>query len=210
MKKILIVSMIILGLIILTIGLIILFNDNTQKVIKNKELKGEELIVLLKGARAHLTESEELKNNTFTDESMILFALDYIGVSDDYEKPNYQEFNTIVNKADIEAVVKYIFNTAIDYSKVTFEVRGEYINVPLYLPSTDAQIYKYKNTIYNEVEKTYTAYIDCLEPITTDYFEVVDEKVLEYNEEDVLETMLFKYKIVDGRKVLLAYRTESN
>lgn len=210
MKKIAIISIIILGIIILSIGLIILFNDSTQKTIKNKELKGEELIVLLKGARAHLTESEELKNNTFTDESMILFALDYIGVSDDYEKPNYQEFNTIVNKADIEAVVKYIFNTAIDYSKVTFEVRGEYINVPLYLPSTDAQIYKYKNTIYNEVEKTYTAYIDCLEPITTDYFEVVDEKVLEYNEEDVLETMLFKYKNVNGRKVLLAYKTESN
>ena len=181
--------------------------EQKEKIQVNNKLTTNQMINLLMCARYHLTKSEILEQNSITDESMIVFALDYIMISE--ENPNITSANeyTIAKVSEIEDAVWYIFDKGIDYSKVSFRISGEYIYIPEYLMGRDARIYKFKAREYNQNEDVYTVYIDCLEPSPSQFSEIIEGSVTEYDTRNVMETQIFKYKEKDGRKVLLAYNS---
>lgn len=189
---------------IVTMIIININPEERQKVQINNKLTEDEMLMLIKYAQHHITQSDNLQNNSITDESMIVFALDYMNVVGGYDITNTDEYIK-AKRLDIEEVVKYIFDRSINYSNVTFEISGEYISVPVYPTGTDAQIYKFKSREYNDVDETYIASIDCLEVGSSMYSEIIEGNVTDYDEKYVIKTLLFKYKEIDGRRVLLAY-----
>ena len=212
MKKMKIV--IILGIIIF-IALILIsilsYNPERKEKIKlNRTLSSDEMQTLLKFAQYHLNKSEKLEDYSITDEYMIVFALDYIDVSGEYRPVEYFDDYTKVRRLDIERAVEYVFGKSINYNNVNFEKDDEYINVPIYPFGTDAEIYKFRAREYNSDLDFYIAYIDCIESSPSKFNELSENKVTEYDENNIKKTMVFKYKEQDGRKILLAFNVEYN
>lgn len=194
---------------IITMIVININPEERQKVQINSKLTEDEMIMLIKYAQHHITRSNNLENNSITDESMIIFALDYMNVVGGYDVINTTEYIK-AKRLDVEAVVKYIFDKDINYSNVTFDINGDYILAPVYPTGTDAQIYKFKSREYDEIENTYIVSIDCLEVGSSRYSEIIEGNVTDYDEKYVIKTLLFKYKEIDGRRVLLAYNSIFN
>ena len=178
--------------------------EQREKEKVNKALSNEQISMLVKRARDDLTKTKNLEVGSITDESMIIFASDYISVEDSNSLVYTEEY-TIANVSDIEEKVLYIFDKQIDYSKVSFEIMDGQIYIPVFLRSTDAQVYKFRTREYNEQQDVYTAYIDCLEPSPDQYTELSEAAVTEYNPDKVINTMIFKYRVKEGRKILLAF-----
>lgn len=194
---------------IVTIIIMNINPEQQQKVQANNKLTEDEMLTLIRYAQYHITESDSLESGSITDEAMIVFATDYMKAVGGY---NITVSTDVTNAkiVDIESVVRYIFDRSINYSNVSFERNGEYMSVPMYPIGTDAQIYKFKSREYNETENIYTVSIDCLEVGTSKYSEIIEGSVTSYDERYVIETLVFKYKEIDGRKVLLAYNSVFN
>lgn len=207
-----IILIVLIVVFVITIAIVILNHnpEEKQKQQANNKLNTDQMLALLKYAQYHLTPFDNLTSNTLSDEYMILFALDYIQVTEGHSKFSTTDDSIIANISDIEQAVKTIFNKEIDYSKVTFELSGESIFIPIYPIGTDAQIYKFRTREYNDTQDIYTVYIDCLEVGTSKYSELIEGSVTEYNKNDVLRTLVFKYTENEERRILLAYNIERN
>ena len=209
-----ILGIILVVLVIAFIITIIVMNINInpekqEKQQANNELSTDQMLMLLKCAQYHLNKSENLENNSITDEYMIVFATDYLSLLSEYNVIYNNDYQT-VKLSDIEQMVKFIFDRDINYSNVSFKVDGDHIYIPIYPIGTDAEIYKFRKRGYNESQNTYTVYIDCLEVGPSQYSELIEGSVTEYNQDDVIKTMIFKYKENEGRRVLLAYNSIFN
>lgn len=209
--KILGIILIILAVLIISVALIInLFTSPEQKEKQqaNNKLNTDQMLALLKYAQYHLERFDE--NKFLSDEYMIVFALDYLGVTGENEGISSSDEYITVKRDSIEAAVRYIFNKEINYSNIPFRQTADSILVPIYPIGTDAQIYKFKSREYNEATNVYTVYIDCLEIGPSRYSEIIEGSVTEYDEEDVLRTLVFEYKEMDGRRVLVGYNVVYN
>ena len=198
-------------LIVLAVGFVIMLIINI--IPKNKQEVNEFLSMaeskdLLKYLRYDLNKSENLQEGSITDEAMVKASFSYMLVfseNKDKIEYDYENFLAKVSKNNINEIALKMFNKKIDYSKITFNMDGEYINVPI-LPTTgDMQVYKYNRTEYNKETNTYIAYIDCLEPQYDELGKLIEPSETKYSETSVIATMVFKYKEIDGRRVLIAY-----
>ena len=210
MKNKLLIALII-SIVIFIVLVFMMILKPSEQVSSNKELNTTQIVALLKHTMRDLTVSPTLKDGSITTDDMIKFALSYMGVEGNYLISYTDNSATaIANKQDIVDVVKHIFNKEIDFTNTQYKTTTSSIYIPLNRVGTDAQIYKLSSKEYDEVEGTYKAYIDVLEVSAGQFNEIVEESVTEYNKQDVIFTQVFKYKIVDGRKILLAYNLISN
>ena len=112
--------MLIIAIICFIIALIVLILNTKQneKEQANQQLNAEHMIILMKHAVYNLNSSEDLSNNSITDEAMIRFALSYMAVSD-LDNVLYDEYGTIatVSVETIEQAVEHIFNRKINVLK---------------------------------------------------------------------------------------------
>lgn len=200
--KILLVLLIVVFVIVLIRT--IFTQDKTEKTKINNELNSEQMLDIIKNARYALNKSKELIPNSITDESMINFASYYMQLLGEYTV-EHTENEVIAKISDVQEVVKHIFDRDLNLSNVSYNVVENRIFVPLYPKSTDVQIYKFRSRTYIEEQDVYIAYIDCLEPYAYQYSEFIQGSMTEYSQDDVIRTLEFKYKIKDGRKILLAY-----
>lgn len=178
------------------------------------ELNNEQLKFLIKEMTKYLHSSENINNNTsFTEDEMLNFAFSYMAFLDkDGTNTKIDEENSmgIVSLNAVEEYVTYIFGIEdLNLENISYEIDQDTVYIPLNLQGGDAQVYKYKNTTYNQTTGEYIAYIDCLEVMSAEDLSNLMTKS-EYNEEDVVFTLLIKYKVVGNRKILLAYTYESN
>lgn len=185
---------------------------NQEKIDRNEQLNTEQTIILIKNAISNLSSSEDLVTNSISDEEMIVFALGYLQVTGEGSiKRTNDGMASIMNLEEIEQTVKFIFDRQIDYNKVSFKIETNKILIPTVISSTDLQIFKYRKKDYDETNNEYTVYIDCLEPRSaSDISKLIKPTILDYSESDVFRTIIFKYKEVDGRKVLLSYKKINN
>ena len=195
---------------LVTLVIIIINNDPAKKEKEeiNNKLSTDQMINLLKYANYHLRDFNELKSIKMDEKYMVLFALDYIQVAKQDIKIEYTSEYRIVLKTAIDEAVKHIFDKSIDYSNLEFELKDDKVYVTNYPIGTDAQIYKFKTREYDETTGIYTVYIDCLEANGSDFSEIVEGSVTEYEEEYVFSTMVFKYLEKENRRVLVAYSLE--
>ena len=106
--------------------------------------------------------------------------------------------------------INYLFGIEnIDISKSEYEVKEGKIYIPLNLQGGDLQIYKYVETLKTNKDCEYIAVIDCLEPTSAEDMSTL-LSVSEYDKDAVIMTLKIRYKIVDSRKILLAYSAEVN
>ena len=175
----------------------------------NTELSTDKMIALLKYARPVLTHSDSLEIGSITDEDMITFAGYYISLDNNKNLNYFDEYKT-ANITDIEEAISYIFDEQVDYSKVSFKVENNIIYIPKCYISTDMQVYKFNKRVYDEKQQVYISYIDCLEMGPSRYTELSPDSVTEYDRDSVVNTLVFKYRIKDGRKVLLAFDSVIN
>lgn len=197
-------------LIIIFVIAVIIFCLNTkdkEKEKANQELNAEQMVVLIKRAVSNLNSSETLSDNSITDEAMIRFALSYMQVLGEYSI-SYTDYDTVATTSlkDVEQTVEFIFGKQINYSNVTFQIDRGIISIPIFMGSTDTQIFKYRTKEYNDIQDTYVAYIDCLEPGRSNYSELKESSTTEYNQDAVNKTIIFKYREQQGRKILLSYK----
>lgn len=192
----------------------ILPNKHEEQIKTNYKLGEEGIQYLLKCVQKYLPSSTDLQKTNYTSEAMIDFAVSYMEMDENYNKKIiYKDNDSIieVNKKDILQIVDYIFDkNDIDFSDISYETNESSVFVPRNIQGGDAQVYKFKNTEYIQSEDAYVAYIDCLEIMGNLNTEIVQADEVEYNEKDVLATISLKYKIVENRKVLLAYNIEIN
>lgn len=174
----------------------------------NNTLSTDQMINLLKYANYHLRDFDVEQSTQLDEKYMVLFALDYIQVAKQNVKIEYTSEYRIVLKTAIDEAVKHIFDKSIDYSKLEFELKDDKVYVTNYPIGTDAQIYKFKTREYDEKAGIYTVYIDCLEASGSDFSEIIEGSVTEYEEKYVFSTMVFKYIEKENRRVLLAYSLE--
>lgn len=209
MKNKLGVIFIVLLVIFIIMVVMVVLNPNEQ-VKSNKELNETQIVALLKRTTQDLTKSNTLQNYSFTNDSMIRFAFSYMGLIGKYNVSYKDNGSTaIVNKSDIEEVAKYIFDRQVDFGTTSYIIDATKIYIPINLGG-DAQIFKYKTKEYDELEDTYKVYIDVLEVGASKYSELEPSNVTKYDTNDVIFTMVFKYKEQDGRRILLAYNVISN
>lgn len=209
LKIILIVASIVFVILIL-VAVLTYDPVKQEKKEANNKLNTDQMLALLKYAQYHLEDFDNLSQNILSEDNMIVFALDYIQVVEGYNNISNTGEHIVVNVSAIEQAVKNIFNKDIDYTRITFNVSDGKVFVPIYPVGTDAQIYKFRSREYNEVQDLYTVYIDCLEIGPSKYSELIEGSVTEYNMDDVIKSMKFIYKEIDGRRVLLAYDLEYN
>ena len=204
---------ILLGLILIIIAIVMIIRQPNIKVKENRELNSEEMVSLLKYATYDLTRSETLEEGSITDDSMVLFAASYMQINSEYQY--YLTFDSEQNmvkvkKEKVEEVVYYIFNRTVNYSNISYKIEDDYIHIVLPYSGGDMQVYKYKSEEYDKSTDTYKVYIDVLETGANRLKKLTDPSIVDYETKDVLFTMIFKYKIVDGRKVLLAFNSINN
>jgi len=211
-----------IGLIVVVIGVICIIMGIISIIPKKQPeinhidvaLNDKQLQFLIKEMQKYLSPAEDInKAEPFTEQEMIQFAFSYIAYLDSTGSKTSIDENTSIGIAsvqDIKTNVTHLFGVDnIDMNKVEYEVKDEKIYIPLNLQGGDAQIYKYKKTTYNDSTKEYIAEIACLDISSPDDKSTLLE-TSEFNEENVICTLSIKYKVVDGRKVLLAYSIHSN
>ena len=206
--KILSVIFIIVLILLIVAVIYRLTSKNVEKVMSNKLLNEEQSMTLMKAAIANLPNFD---NNTvmISEDDMISFALNYMLVAENYDiVVDYESETAIAKVNDVRSVVKYIFDRDINYNNVTNIIEGENMEIPLREGSTDLEIYKLKSKEYDDNTGIYTATIDCIEPDIDNAVELKDPNTLEYSEQDIIGKAIFKYKEIDGRKVLLGYTLE--
>lgn len=209
-KKVIGISIIIFALIILTVAIVSMLNPK-EKVVINEYLGELELISLMKRIPDSLNQSKNLVEGDITDDSKANLALDYIfvkglgSVTTDSEKELW-----VVDRNKLNEIVNYIFGKNLDFSKITYEYDSYYVYIPEKQYSTDMQVYKFRTREYNENENYYISYIDCLETGANRLVELANPNVLDYTQDEVMYTYVFKYREVDGRKILLAFNLDVN
>lgn len=208
------ILLIIISIIIFTGALIMYLVPGDKEIIeKNAKLNEEQIVYLLKNVQKYLDISSDLKENSFSNESMVKFSLAYMDIDDKYySHVEYDEENSlaITDVKYISEVVEHIFGiTDINFEELGYKIEQGKIHIPVNMQGGDMQIYKYKTTEYIESEDVYIAYIDCLEPLGEVDHELLQSSQIEYDEEDVGFKMQIKYKIENNRKVFLAYNETS-
>jgi len=202
-----------IGILVIIIAIILAIPKSPSNVEKiNAELNEEKLQVMLKDMFKYLPQAKDINNPEQYDlDNMISYAFSYIGCLNENNVQIDEENALGITKIDlIKENVNYLFDVLnVDLSKSTFEIKDGKIYIPLNLQGGDAQIYKYVETLHYETTGEYIATIDCLEPTSADDVTILLEKT-EYNKDAVIATLRIKYKIVNNRKVLLAYTVESN
>lgn len=200
-----IVLIILIALFIVTVGIVILNSDTYQKKISNKKILEVETNELIRSAEATLNSSPNLEINSITDDSMIKFAIEYMSGYN----TKYTEDEILVEIQPLEETVEYIFDRKINYQNVSYRYDSEYVYVPEILKNTDIQIYKFNRTEYDKQTGIYVSYIDNLVPLY-DEEQFNDYNVIEYDNSIVMSTLVFKYKIIGDRKILLSYNRVDN
>lgn len=193
---------------ILLIGVICVLLIPSNKEKNNKELSEEQNISLIKKATQSLNMSDTLAIGSITNDSMIKFSVGYMELFNEYSeyfKYDEENFLIIANIQKVEEMVQHIFNKQIDYSNVTYNKDKDNIYVPVEMTGGDAQIYKYRETLYDKETKTYIANIDCLEPSIGNYEQLSNYDKTNYSSTDVIGTIQIKYEEVKGNRILLAY-----
>ena len=208
------IFIILVGIILIFLGVIyLLISIPSEKEKQNTTMSTEKMVNLLKYAPYDLTKSDTLTTGSITEDSMISFATDYMMVNGEFTSYlNFDDDNnvTIVNKEKLEQVVFLLFNKKINYNNVSYNIDGLNIFVPNKINGGDMQVYKYNKEEYDTNSDTYLIYIDVLETGSNRLVKLTDPSVTDYDEAEVIYTMIFKYKIVDGRKIILAFNTISN
>lgn len=201
----------IISIIIFIVMIITMITKPSEVESANKKLNTTQVIALLKHTMYDLTRSATLQTESITMDSMIKFALSYMGVDSNY-LVSYTDNNTmaVVNKQDIIDIVNYIFARDVDFTTTEYKTTSSSIYIPVNRVGTDAQIYKLRTKEYDEAEDTYIAYIDVLEVGMGQFSELVENSVTDYDESDVMFTQVFKYKVEQGRNILIAYNLISN
>ena len=210
------VFIIIIAIMILLGALIMCVEPKTEEqiVVINNELNEEAMIALLKQVPTCLTSSETLSEGVITSADMANFSVAYMELSDKYSKYiTYVEGEELclVDMKYVSEIAEYIFGvSALDFESTGYEIVGSDIYIPINTQGGDMEIYKYRKTEYDQNTNVYIAYIDSLEILDEDNNNLMDANQLEYSEEDVVYTLVLKYKLVDGRKILLAYNAIVN
>ena len=204
------ILLIIISMFIFMGALIMYLVPGDEEIVeKNAKLNEEQIVCLLKNVQKYLDISNDLKANSFSDESMVKFSLAYMDIDDKYYSfVEYDEENSlaITDMKYVSEVVEYVFGiTDINLKELGYKIEQGKIYIPVNMQGGDMQIYKYKTTEYIESENVYIAYIDCLEPSGEVDHELIQASQTEYNEEDVGFKMQIKYKIVNNRKVFLLH-----
>lgn len=210
-KKILII--IIILLLVLIGGIFLFFNkpEVTYKTQINNELKEEQILNLIKYSTMDLADYTNKDSNIITANQKVKFALSYLTVAKGNDIEYIEdEYIAKVSKNLIEQTVEYIFAAKVDYSNLTYNVDDNYIYIPRNMTGGDSQIYKYKSKEYDEAQNTYTVLIDVLDVGASRYSKLQPSEVLDYDESDVIFTIVFKYRQLEDRKVLLAYKLIQN
>lgn len=196
-----------------TIVMNIIPSSEEQIIEKNVELREEQMINLLKSAQKNLKCSASLQSNHFSDDEMVKFAISYMEIANKYTSSlTYDESNEtiIVDITHLPEMIEYIFGVKVtDFSDLGYKLENNKLYVRSNFQGGDAQIYKYKETQYDEQQDVYVAYIDCLEVNGAMYQEVLKSEYIEYDMASVIGTMVFKYRVVGNRKILLAYNCVS-
>lgn len=211
-NKVIGISLIVIAIGALVIAIVNILNPKEEVVI-NQTLSEEEIISLLKKVPFALNKSENLQEGSITEDSKVNFALNYMRIQDNYSSYVIDDEENEIATANIDKlneVVNYIFGQDLDFNKVNYEYNNNVIYVPLEYHGGDMQVYKFKSREYNEQENFYTVYIDCLETGYSRLTALTDATIVEYNENDVLFTYVFKYREINGRRILLAYNSISN
>lgn len=210
-----ILGSILIILIVAFVVTIILMNINKktpeekEKIEVNSKLSDAQVLSLFKFVEAHVTKSPDLELGSITDESMIVFASDYLGMEQSGDRRHTEEY-VILKVEGIEEKVEYIFGKQIDYSKVSFEVKDGEIYIPSYPIGGDLYVYKFRSREYDATQEIYTVYIDALAAGPSNYSEIHDNRVIEYDQKDVAYTLVFKYKQMQDRRILLAFNQVIN
>jgi len=204
------IILIIVAIVILIYFIVVNFKP-IENYDENYQLNSEELVSLFKRVPHDLNTSSNLEINSISEISMIKFAVSYMMVSEEYVKYiTYieNEYGSVVaiDKKHISSIIEYIFGKSnINFNEIDLDIRGDIVYIPTNLQGGDSDMYRYKKTEYIQEEDTYVAYIECLPSEGT----LNLEQLPNYSEEYVMMTMIFKYKLVEGRRILLAYNYES-
>lgn len=210
------IKIIIIIIILFFVSLIIssvITRVNVSKIVnKNKKLDENQTIDLMKYSSYYLNDSENLEYGSITDEAKVGFSMAYVMVLE-HEYDMYFDYENYLVKIDVSKVneiSKYIFDTTPNYNNVSYRIENGYIYVPILPTLGDAQIYKYYMEEYNKEEDTYITYIDVLEANLSEFFEIKKTDNIDYDRDYVIAQLQFKYKIVNDRKVLVAFNVLNN
>lgn len=197
---------ILLIILLIIFVILIIFNilnkETNEKKAYNKEIQKVDISELMRCARGTLNSSENLEINSITDESMVKFAVKYMAGYN----TKYHDNMIIVELKPLEETVQYIFDRKINFEKINFKHDNEYVYIPDYPISTDVQIYKFNRNEYDEKNDWYIIYIDCLEATPSRLQELDNYKVIDYTADEVISTLVFKYRVKEDRKILLSYK----
>lgn len=209
------IIMAVIGIILIIVGITKLFpkkQANTETI--NNTLNDSEIQAMLKSMEKYLKVSQDINNHTeFSLNEMIQFTFSYIDYFDEEDKIAQIDEEKTLGIVDVDTVkekINYLFGIEnIDISKSEYEVKEGKIYIPLNLQGGDLQIYKYVETLKTNKDSEYIAVIDCLEPTSAEDMSTL-LSVSEYDKDAVIMTLKIRYKIVDSRKILLAYSAEVN
>lgn len=215
-KRARILGIILIILIIAFVVTIIMLNKKDpeveQKIEVNKELSTDDAIMLLKKAVPELTSSDNIETSAITDEDIIRFSINYLQIVDRYSV-NTSEGGMEASSsiADVDEVAQTVFNRNINWDSVSYVVKDNKVTIPVFMGSTDVQIFKLRQKEYDEINGYYTVYIDSLEPTSgTEMSELKEVTTTSYSKDNIIYTLIFRYKEVNGTKVLLSYKRINN
>lgn len=210
------IKIIIVIIILFVLSLIISFvitKLNVSKIAnKNKILDTNQILDLMKYSSYYLKTSENLEYGSITDESKVGFSYAYV-ITTEPEYDIYIDYENYLAKIDVSKVNEisnYIFDNTPNYNNVSYEVEDGYVYVPILPTLGDAKVYKYYKEEYNKQEDTYITYIDVLESTVSELSEIKKTDNIDYDRDYVVSQLQFKYKIVNDRKVLVAFNVLNN
>lgn len=209
------IGMIFIGVAVLIFTFVILILSIPTKNIEiNRKLNKLEQKNLFKNAVKYLDISNDLRSGSIKQESMVKFALSYMETIAEYsEKITYDEDNNlaIANAAIIIEIVNDIFDVQLaDVETLGFKLSNGNIYITINPQGGDAKLYSYDRTEYNAKDNTYIAYVNILTALGSDSMEQLEDPLSSYSKENMEGTMMFKYKLKDDRKILLAFNIQSN
>lgn len=205
-----------IGTVLITLGIIIIIIVIVKLLPKkqsyveyiNTELNSEQLQTLIRQMTIYLSESEDINNTKdFSVDEMLSFVFSYAEYFDKDNKITLIDEENSIGIISVEEIIKnvnYIFGINIDINRSTYKVEGGKVYIPLNHQGGDAEIYRYIKTERIANTEQYIAEIACLVPESPkDFTDTIYSST--FDEENVIYTMKIKYKILEGRKVLLGY-----
>lgn len=210
------IKIIIVIIILFVLSLIISFvitKLNVSKIANKNEILDETGILdLMKYSSYYLNTSENLEYESITDDAKVGFSMAYVIVLEpEYDIFfDYENYLAKIDVSKVNEISNYIFNSTPNYNNVSYEVEDGYVYVPILPTLGDAKVYKYYKEEYNKQEDTYITYIDVLESTVSELSEIKKTDNIDYDRDYVVSQLQFKYKIVNDRKVLVAFNVLNN